>query len=60
MPTQTASVCTCQDVTVVFKMFDLNGDGAVHVKEFEEITGALQKRLRKVSSVQRTGANITP
>ena len=33
-----------QDVTTVFKMFDLNGDGFVHIKEFEEITKALQKK----------------
>lgn len=39
-------------------MFDLNGDGYVHLREFEEITRALQKRLRKVSGIQRTGAKI--
>ena len=39
-------------------MFDLNDDGTVTPQEFEEITGALQQRLRKVSKLQRTGANI--
>ena len=39
-------------------MFDLNDDGTITPQEFEEITGALQQRLRKVSRLQRTGASI--
>lgn len=47
-----------QDVWIVFQMFDVNGDGNIHLPEFEEITEALQQRLKRVSTMQRTGAQI--
>ena len=47
-----------QDVGVVFQMFDVNNDGNIHLPEFEEITDALQQRLKRVSAMQRTGAHI--
>ena len=44
---------------IVFQMFDVNGDGNIHLPEFEEITDALQQRLKRVSTMQRTGAHIS-
>jgi hypothetical protein len=49
-----------QDVWIVFQMFDVNGDGNINLPEFEEITQALQQRLKRVTStMQRTGAQLT-
>lgn len=39
-------------------MFDLNDDGSINLREFEEITAALQARLKRVSTTQRTGARL--
>lgn len=49
----------CQDVKTVFSMFDLNDDGSVNLREFEEITAALQARLKRASHTQRTGARLS-
>ena len=43
----------------MFSMFDLNDDGGINLKEFEEITAALQARLKRVSTTQRTGDRLT-
>ena len=51
-------LCVLQDVKVVFSMFDLNDDGSINLREFEEITAALQSRLKRVSGTQRTGARL--
>lgn len=40
-------------------MFDLNDDGSINLREFEEITAALQARLKRVSGTQRTGAKLS-
>ena len=48
-----------QDVKVVFSMFDLDGNGSINLREFEEITAALQLRLKRVSTTQRTGDRLT-
>ena len=55
---RSSSHVVVQDVGVVFQMFDVNNDGNIHLPEFEEITDALQQRLKRVSAMQRTGAHI--
>ena len=42
----------------IFAMFDADDSGAISLTEWETVTGALQKRLKRVSPVHRTGAKL--
>ena len=44
-----------QDVEIVFSMFDEDNSGALSLAEFLHVTSNLQKRLHRVSPIQRTG-----
>ena len=40
---------------MVFQMFDLDGNGAIELAEFQHIMGQLQRQIKRVSGYQRTG-----
>lgn len=48
-----------QDVATVFAVLDENANSMISKEEFAAVTGALRRRLRRVSHLQRTGLDTS-